>query len=72
MMFVHNSQWMAAGDRHVMAKAADKMQVFDDVAMAESMPTGAGKTDKKVHQWMDAETFFSGEQAIEKGSPTSC
>jgi ATP-dependent Clp protease protease subunit len=66
LMFVHNTQWMAAGDRHVMAKAAEEMQVFDDVA-AELYADRSGTEDKKVHQWMDAETFFSGEQAIENG-----
>jgi ATP-dependent Clp protease protease subunit len=66
IMFVHNSQMLAAGDRHVMADAADKMQVFDD-AMASVYADRSGEDEKKVHSWMDAETFFSGEQAIEAG-----
>jgi ATP-dependent Clp protease protease subunit len=66
IMFVHNSQWVAAGDRHVMADAADQMQVFDDI-MAGLYADRSGEDDKKVHAWMDSETFFSGEQAIEAG-----
>lgn len=66
LMFVHNTQWMAAGDRHVMAKAADEMQVFDDLA-AELYADRTGQQDKKVHNWMDDETFFGGEAAVEQG-----
>jgi ATP-dependent Clp protease protease subunit len=49
MMFVHNSQMARAGDRHVMAEAADKMQVFDD-AMASVYADRSGEDDKKVQR----------------------
>lgn len=66
VMFVHNSQWVAVGDRHVMSDVADQMTVFDDI-MAGLYADRSGEEEKKVHAWMDAETFFSGQQAIEAG-----
>jgi ATP-dependent Clp protease protease subunit len=66
LVFVHNTQWMAAGDRHVMAKCADEMQVFDDVA-ASLYSDRTGLADKKVHELMDEETFVAGAAAVEQG-----
>lgn len=66
LMMVHNTQWFAAGDRHVMQQAADDMAKFDEVA-AGLLADRAGVDVKQAHKWMDAETFFTGEQAVESG-----
>jgi ATP-dependent Clp protease, protease subunit len=66
MMFIHNTQWFAAGDRHVMAKAAEEMKQFDDL-VAELYADRTGQEPGVVHRWMDKETFFSGGDAVEEG-----
>lgn len=66
LVFVHNTQWFAAGDRHVMQQAADDMAKFDEVA-AGLVADRAGVDSKQAHKWMDAETFFTGEGAVEAG-----
>lgn len=66
MMFVHNTQWFAAGDRHVMQKCADEMATFDDLA-AELYADRTGGELKSIHAMMDKETFFGGEAAVEEG-----
>lgn len=66
MMFIHNTQWMAAGDRHVMAQAVEEMAQFDELA-AQLYVDRTGGEAKQVMSWMDRETFFNGEQAIEEG-----
>jgi ATP-dependent Clp protease protease subunit len=66
LMFIHNTQWFAAGDRHVLLQAADEMKVFDDLS-AELYGDRSGNDQGTIHQWMDKETFFSGSAAVEQG-----
>lgn len=66
LMFIHNTQWFAAGDRHVMQQAAEDMEKFDEVG-AGLLADRTGAKLAEVHQWMDRETFFTGEQAIDAG-----
>lgn len=66
LMMVHNSQWVAIGDRHVMEETADTMAVFDK-AMRTLFVDRTGLSDREVGALMDATTFFGAEEAIEKG-----
>ena len=66
IMMVHNSQWVAIGDRHVMAEVADQMATFDK-AMRSVFVDRTGLEDKKVGSLMDATTFMGADQAIELG-----
>ena len=66
MMMIHNTQWVAVGDRNVMADAASQMTIFDEtVAMLYADRSGGDRSE--IAAMMDAETFMNGEQAVEQG-----
>ena len=57
---------VAIGNRHDLAAAAETMIPFD-AAMAEVYAAKAGVDPDVAAAWMDAETWFSGAQAIDAG-----
>lgn len=65
-LMVHNAWVVAMGNRHDMAEAAKMLEPFDD-AMAMLYSERAGVDRAKAAAWMDSETMFTGEQAIEVG-----
>src|SRR5690606_3089762 len=65
-MMVHNAWVLAVGNRHDLAEAAKTMQPFDD-AMATVYADRAGVDKATAIGWMDNETWFNGEQAIQAG-----
>ncbi|MDO5658298.1 MAG: Clp protease ClpP [Paracoccus sp. (in: a-proteobacteria)] len=65
-LMVHNAWVVAVGNRHDMAEAARQMEPFDD-AMAAVYAAKAGVQRSVAAGWMDDETFFNGEAAIEAG-----
>jgi ATP-dependent protease ClpP protease subunit len=66
MIFIHNTQWCACGDRHVMQQAFEEMEGFDEIG-AQLYVDRTGADLAQVHQWMDKETFFSGEASVSEG-----
>lgn len=68
-MMIHNSWVIAMGNRHDLADAAKTMEPFDD-AMATVYSDRAGVKKAKAAEWMDAETWFNGEQAVAAGLAT--
>lgn len=66
MMFIHNTQWCACGDRHVLGQAADEMAQFDELG-AQLYADRTGNDVGQCAEWMDKETFFSGADAVEQG-----
>lgn len=66
IVMVHNTQWIAIGDRHAMAETARTMAVFDD-ALANLYVDRTGLARAQVEAMMDETTYLSGEQAIEAG-----
>ena len=65
-LMVHNAWVIAMGNRHDLAEAAATMEPFDD-AMATVYSDRAGVTKAKAAEWMDNETWFNGEQAVDAG-----
>lgn len=65
-MMVHNAWVVAVGNRHDMAEAAAVLEPFDD-AMASVYAAQAGVDKARAAEWMDNETWFNGEQAVEAG-----
>lgn len=65
-LMVHNAWVVAIGNRHDMREAAETMEPFDD-AMATLYAERAGVQKSKAVAWMDAETWFNGEQAVDAG-----
>ena len=65
-IMIHNCWVMAIGNRHDMAEMAEWLKPFDD-AMKDVYAARTGQTPEDCARWMDAETFMSGAQAIERG-----
>jgi len=65
-IMVHNAWVVAVGNRHDMAAAAETLTPFDD-AMASVYADRSGAKKAKAAEWMDNETWFNGEQAVEAG-----
>ena len=65
-IMIHNCWVLAMGNRHDMQETADFLAPFDS-AMADVYAARTGKTADECAAWMDAETFMSGSQAIERG-----
>jgi ATP-dependent protease ClpP protease subunit len=65
-LMVHNAWVMAIGNRHDLAEAAKTMEPFDS-AMATVYADRAGVEKTEAAGWMDAETWFNGEEAVEAG-----
>lgn len=65
-MMIHNTQWVASGDRHVMYETGDIMKVFDETC-AEMYADRSGQSVADVQTMLDDETWLGGQGAIDKG-----
>lgn len=65
-LMIHNCWVMAMGNRHDMRETAEWLEPFDQ-AMVDLYAARTGKDAKQIAKWMDAETYMSGSQAIERG-----
>ncbi|MBS7698764.1 head maturation protease, ClpP-related [Chelatococcus sp. YT9] len=65
-IMIHNCWVMAIGNRHDMAETAEWLEPFDQ-AMVDLYAARTGQKATDIAKWMDAETFMSGSQAIERG-----
>jgi ATP-dependent Clp protease protease subunit len=63
---IHNSQGMAMGDRNELRALADLMEKVDG-GMLEAYMAKSGKPEAAIRGWMDAETWFTAEQAVDNG-----
>ncbi|TCD04269.1 Clp protease ClpP [Erythrobacteraceae bacterium CFH 75059] len=66
LMMIHNTQWIAMGDRHTMAETFETMKVFDDL-LAQLYADRTGISASEIGAMMDAETFMSGEDSVKNG-----
>lgn len=65
-LMIHNCWVIAIGNRHDMAETAEWLAPFDQ-AMVDLYAAKTGRDVKDIAKWMDAETYMSGSQAIERG-----
>ncbi|SDP40362.1 ATP-dependent protease ClpP, protease subunit [Filomicrobium insigne] len=65
-MMIHNTQWIAIGDRHAMREVADTMEPFDQAAV-DIYAARTGLADADIAEMMDAETWMGGRKAVENG-----
>jgi hypothetical protein len=63
---IHNSQGMAMGDRNDLRALADLMEKVDGGILQAYMDK-SGKPEATIRGWMDAETWFTAEQAVDNG-----
>lgn len=64
-IMIHNCWVMAIGNRHDMRETSEWLEPFDQ-AMVDLYAARTGQKAQDVAKWMDAETFMSGSQAIER------
>jgi len=65
-MMVHNAWVVAIGNRHDLQDVAEKLEPIDG-AMAAVYADRSGADKGTVAKWMDAETWFNGEDAVGAG-----
>lgn len=65
-MMIHNCMVLAFGNRNDLRDFADQLEPFDD-AMASVYAARSSLEKKDIAKLMDKETWFSGDQAIERG-----
>lgn len=65
-LMIHNCWVIAMGNRHDMAETSAFLEPFDQ-AMTDLYAARTGQDAKLIAKWMDAETYMSGSQAIERG-----
>lgn len=65
-LMIHNAWGRVVGNRHDLSSLVSDMEQFDE-QMAKLYAQKSGKELDKVHDWMDAETFLSGEACVEAG-----
>lgn len=65
-LMIHNCSVFAAGNRHDFREIADFLEPFDE-AMVALYAQRTGQDPKDITKWLDAETFMSGQQAIDRG-----
>ena len=65
-IMIHNTQWVAAGDRHAMTETAEIMSVFDRAA-TEMYSERTGVEADKIASMLDAETWLAGQGAVDQG-----
>ncbi len=66
MYMIHNGWTVAYGNRHDFAKVADLLEKIDGT-IAETYATRSGKDHDEMAALMDAETWFTADEAIEAG-----
>lgn len=68
-IMIHNCWTIAMGNRNDFAEMSETMAKFDD-AMALVYGARTGNDAKQIASWMNDETYFTGQEAIEAGFAT--
>lgn len=66
LMMVHNVQMSADGDYRDMEKASEVLQVANR-AVINAYRLSTGKTEEEIAALLDAETWFSAQEAVDAG-----
>lgn len=64
-LMIHNTQWVAIGDRHVMTETAAIMEKFDRAA-ADLYADRTGAEPAALGKLMDAETWLNAQEAVDQ------
>src|SRR5690606_17250667 len=68
-IMIHNCWTIAMGNRNDFAEMSETMAKFDE-AMATVYGARTGNDPEQIATWMDEETYFTGQQAIDAGFAT--
>lgn len=70
LFMIHNSHGLAYGDKNELKSMAEVMDKVD-AGMVDAYTAKTGKDAAQITAWMDAETWFTAEQAVEAGFANS-
>lgn len=65
-IMIHNCWVMAVGNRHDMLEVAQYLEPFD-ASMRDIYVAATNQPKEKIAEWMDADTYFTAQQAIDNG-----
>jgi ATP-dependent protease ClpP protease subunit len=65
-LMIHNASGVAMGEAAVMRQMADTLETVSGT-MRQVYAARTGRDDAELKGWMDAETWFSGQDAVDKG-----
>jgi ATP-dependent protease ClpP protease subunit len=65
-IMIHNARGVTIGEKSDHAKSIEMLTQFD-ASMNRVYSDRTGNTAKQIEKWMDAQTFFSGEDAVKHG-----
>lgn len=63
---IHNAWTFAYGNKHELAKTMDLLDKVDNTIIAD-YEKKTGKTRDQIIAWMDAETWFTAQEALDNG-----
>lgn len=66
MFMIHNAWTIAAGNASDFIETADLLARIDQT-LVDDYATKTGKNSDEIKQWMDAETYFFGQEAVAAG-----
>ena len=69
-LMIHNTHLLAYADRNGFAEIGETLAIFD-ATLAGLFADRSGNEADKVAAWMDAETFFDGQAALDAGFATA-
>ena len=67
MLMVHNPWTLAYGNANELRELADKLDKISDSVLIETYAAKTGLSADELREMMDAETWLSGEEAVEQG-----
>lgn len=70
MVMIHNAYTLAMGDAREMRKVAELLDKNND-QLVQIYVDRTGASDKQVRDWMNAETWWTGEEAVAAGMADS-
>lgn len=66
MLMTHNCWTVSIGNRHDLRKQAAEMELIDGM-LAETASKKSGKTVEEIGALMDAETWYTAQEAVDEG-----
>lgn len=66
LFMIHNASTIVWGDKNAMRTTADLLDKID-ADIVDEYTTKTGKTADEVQAWMDAETWFTAQEALDQG-----
>lgn len=70
MFMIHNAWTIAAGNAKDFVEMASLLERTDQTLINDYIAK-TGQTEDKIKSWMDAETYFFGQEAVDSGFVTS-